>query len=275
MAVLPWVVVWGGWLGAGMLASLPVLGWSMPGRSLAREIRRQRREHLGAWGPPTESAHIASGRTVVVDGVVQAEDLVQTPYGPAAAISREVEPSMGPVQRRHRCARRLWVTTDDGQCFELSDAVRVQFGSDVDFAICPADARGGFPFPYDRYDRTIRPGARVRVRGVLRPPTSLAPDQWRLYGIDGAPIELAARGRFTVRTPRATKASRAFLATLIGSLLMLFAGQECLSMRPRVEVDASSDAAAPIVWVDRASALALVSPFTRRRALDRLALPTQ
>ena len=275
MAVLPWVVVWGGWLGAGMLASLPVLGWSMPGRSLARVIRRQRREHLGAWGPPTESKGIGSGRTVVVEGVVQAEDLVETPGGPVVAISREIEPSMGPVQRRHRCARRLWVTNDDGERFELSDAVRVQFGSDVDFAICPADPRGGFPLPYDRYDRTIRAGARVRVRGVLRPPTSMEPDQWRLYGIDGEPIEIAARGRFTVRTPRATKATRAFLATLIGSLLMLFAGQECLSMQPRVEIDASRDPGAPVVRVDKASALALVSPFTRRRALDRLALPPQ
>jgi len=256
-----------------MLASLPVLGWSMPGRSIAREIRRQRREHLGAWGPPTPSSGIASGRTVVVEGIIDAEDLVETPHGDVAAISREVEPSMGPVRRRHRCARRLWITTDDGERFELSDAVRVQFGSDVDFAICPPDGRGGCAFPYDRYDRTIRPGTRVRVRGTLRPPTAMEPDQWRLYGIDGEPIEVAARGRFSVRTPRAMKASRAFLATLIGSLLMLFAGQECLSMQPHVEVDASADASAPVVRVDRASSLALVSPFTRRRALDRLSLP--
>ena len=86
MAVLPWVVVWGGWLGATMLASLPVLGWSMPGRSLAREIRRQRREHLGAWGPPTQARGIGSGRTVVINGVVQAEGLVETPRRPVVAI---------------------------------------------------------------------------------------------------------------------------------------------------------------------------------------------
>lgn len=270
MSALPWLVVWGGWVGAGVILAAAIAGATSPSRALARLARRLRRETLGEWGPADAPRHWRDGQTVVVEGTIGCRDGIATAAESVVAVSTQMQPSVGRTRHVDRRAKTIWVTTDDGHHFELADAVRVEGGSRIAFATCTADGTTDLlGATYDRYDRTVLANRRVVLRGVAH----LVADDvgengeqslWRVERTPGTGgIGVIDRGRIHALTSMTAKASRLVIASGLAALMMMAAGHEALR--------APSEPTSALGTTHRRAAIALICPWSRDEALRRLA----